>query len=265
MPLFYLWPVLQAAYFLDRRRLGAVVVTMLVSYAVALQFSPPALRTAYFLAVVVCATLVGAVVSHLKERVNGLLAGLDAAASTDPLTGLLNRRAFEAAFETELSRARRHGRPLTLAVFDLDHFKNVNDHFGHDVGDMALCRTAATLDEGRRSSDVVARVGGEEFAILFVDADERSAHVAAARIAERLGQWPDADVVHLSLSAGVAELGGALRGRVDLMRAADAALYTAKAGGRRRVVSHDGQVTLTGEPIPDLTAESRTLTPSRGT
>ena len=265
MPLFYLWPVLQAAYFLDRRRLVAVQGTMLVTYAAALQFSPPGLRTAYFLAVVVCATMVGAVVSHLKQRVNGLMAGLDAAASTDPLTGLLNRRAFETAFETELVRARRSGRPLTLAVFDLDHFKSVNDHFGHDVGDTALCRTAATLDQGRRSSDVVARVGGEEFAVLFVDADGTAGHEAAARIAERLGEWSDADVVHLSLSAGVAEFGGALQGRVDMMRAADAALYQAKAAGRRRVVSDDGQVTLTGEPAPVLTADSRTFTPSAGT
>ena len=105
MPLFYLWPLMQAAYFMDRRSLIAVEATMLVSYAVALQWSPPGQRTAYFLAVVVCTMLVAAVVSHLQRRVERLMASLDAAASTDPLTGLLNRRAFEAEFETELVRA----------------------------------------------------------------------------------------------------------------------------------------------------------------
>ncbi len=247
MPLFYLWPVLQAAYFMDRRRLIAVELTMLVTYAVALQFSPPGLRTAYFLAVVVCTSLVGAVVSHLKRRVERLVDSLDSAASTDPLTGLLNRRSFEAEFERELTRAARYERPLTLGVFDLDHFKLVNDRFGHDVGDTALCATAATLDKGRRSSDVVARLGGEEFAVLFVDTDEADAHQAAARIADDLDRGREGDSVELSISAGVAQFGGLQSGRVDLMRAADAALYEAKAGGRHRVVSHGGQVTVTGE------------------
>jgi len=265
MPLFYLWPVIQAAYFMRRRSLLAVEITMLASYAVALQFSPPGLRTAYFLAVVVCTLLVAAVIRHLQERVERLVSSLDAAASTDPLTGLLNRRAFEADFEAELVRAARYRRPLTLAVFDLDHFKSVNDHFGHDVGDTALCRTAATLDQGRRASDVVARLGGEEFAILFVDTDGAAAHDAAVRIAEQLRRWPENDMVHLSLSAGVAELGPDQNGRVDMMRAADAALYEAKAAGRRRVVSYGGQVTLTGADEAGLTAASRTRTPLPGT
>ena len=262
MPLFYLWPVLQAAYFMDRRRLVAVELTMLVTYAAALQFSPPGLRTAYFLAVVVCTSLVGAVVSHLKRRVERLVDSLDSAASTDPLTGLLNRRSFEVEFERELTRAARYERPLTLAVFDLDHFKLVNDRFGHDVGDTALCVTAATLDDARRSSDVVARLGGEEFAVLFVDTDEADAHRAAARIADDLdrGRGREGDSVELSISAGVAQFGGLQSGRVDLMRAADAALYEAKAAGRHRVVSHGGQVTVTGEdegePVP---APARTL------
>ncbi len=253
MPLFYLWPLMQAAYFLNRRQLIAVGATMLVSYAVALQFSPPGQRTAYFLAVVVCTLLVAAVVSHLQRRVERLVASLDAAASTDPLTGLLNRRAFEAEFETELVRAARYERPVTLAVFDLDHFKSVNDRFGHDVGDTALCRTAATLDRGRRASDVVARLGGEEFAVLFVDTDGPDAHRAAVRIADELARGPDGDVVGLSISAGVAELGGELKGRVDMMRAADAALYEAKAAGRRRIASHRGQVTVTGVEEPART------------
>lgn len=265
VPLFYLWPVLHAAYFLRRRTLIGLEVTMLATYAVALQWATPGQRLAYLVAVTVSSVMVGAVIYHLRTRVERLVAGLDAAASTDPLTGLLNRRAFEAEFEAELVRANRYRRPLTLAVFDLDHFKSVNDHFGHDVGDTALCRTAATLDQGRRASDVVARLGGEEFAILFVDTDGRAAHEASARIAEQLAHWPENDMVHLSISAGVAELGPELDGRVDMMRAADAALYEAKAAGRRRVVSYDGQVTLTGADEAGLTADSRTRTPLPGT
>ena len=113
----------------------------------------------------------------------------------------------------------------------------MNDRFGHDVGDTALCRTAATLDRGRRASDVVARLGGEEFAVLFVDTD------GPPPTGPRCGSptsWTGAltaTSVELSISAGVAELGGELQtGRVDLMRAADAALYEAKAAGRHRVV-----------------------------
>jgi len=257
MPLFYLWPVLHAAYFLSRRSLVAVEITMLVFYAVALQWSPPGLRMAYFVAVTVCTLMVGGVVSHLKQRVDRLVAGLDNAASTDPLTGLLNRRAFETEFERELVRAARYGRPLTLAVFDLDHFKLVNDHFGHDVGDTALCATAATLARARRDSDVVARVGGEEFAVLFVDTDEAEGHLAAVRIAEDLARDRDDDIVELSISAGLVQMGGGLTDRIALMRAADAALYTAKAAGRHRIVSHEGQVTVTREGEPE---RERTLT-----
>jgi diguanylate cyclase (GGDEF)-like protein len=226
---------------------------MLVSYAVALQWSPPGLRTAYFLAVVVCTAMVAAVVSHLKQRVDRLVTSLDAAASTDPLTGLLNRRAFEDRFEAELLRAKRYDRPLTLAVFDLDHFKLVNDRFGHDVGDTALRQTAAALDRGRRASDVVARLGGEEFAVLFAETGQAEAHLVATRIADELSRVPVGDSVHLSISAGLAELGPGLEGRVPLMRAADAALYRAKAAGRHRVVSHEYQATVIGSDEPART------------
>ncbi len=265
VPLFFIWPVLHAAYFLNRRSLIAVEATMLASYAIALQWSPPGQRMAYFLAVAVSSLMIATVIRHLRERVERLVTSLDAAASTDPLTGLLNRRAFEAEFEAELVRSARYRRPLSLAVFDLDHFKSVNDHFGHDVGDTTLCRTAVTLDRDRRASDVVARLGGEEFAILFVDTDGAAAHDAAVRVAEQLRQWPEEDVVHVSISAGVAELGPDLNGRVEMMRAADAALYEAKAAGRRRVVSNGGQVTLIGAADAGLTAASRTRTPLPGT
>ncbi len=254
MPLFYLWPLLQAAYFLDRRPMIAVEATMLVSYAVALQWSPPGQRIAYFVAVVVCTLMVAVVVGHLQRRVARLVARLDTAASTDPLTGLLNRRAFEAEFDRELVRADRYLRPLTLAVFDLDHFKGVNDEFGHARGDQALRRVAEILDSDRRGSDVVARLGGEEFAILFADTGQAEAHRAVVRIAELLGDDRPDDGVRLSVSAGLAESDGGLLERADLMRAADAALYAAKVAGRRRVVSHGGQTTVVGsfssEPWP---------------
>ena len=113
MPLFYLWPAAcRPPTSWTAAALIAVEVTMLVSYAVALQWSPPGLRTAYFLAVVVCTLLVAAVVSHLQRRVERLVGSLDAAASTDPLTGLLNRRSFEAEFETRAGACR----PLRAAA-----------------------------------------------------------------------------------------------------------------------------------------------------
>ena len=253
MPLFYLWPLLQAAYFLDRRPLIAIEATMLVTYAVALQFSPPGLRTAYFLAVVVCTAMVGGVVSHLKQRVDRLVTSLDAAASTDPLTGLLNRRAFEGEFEAELLRANRYGRPLTLAVFDLDHFKLVNDRFGHDVGDTALCRTAADAGPraprlrrrgapGRRGVRGAVRGHGPGRGPPGGGPDRRRALAGPGR-----GLRPPVD------QRRGCRAGPGLEDRVELMRSADAALYQAKAAGRHRVVSHDAQATVTGSDEPART------------
>ena len=120
-------------------------------------------------ALLVAALLIGV----MRARSEQLIARLYEAARTDPLTGLLNRRGFRELLDLELERARRRGEPMALVVGDIDHFKEVNDRSGHPVGDAALRRTADLLTRGVRQIDAAARVGGEEFALVLSDTDDR--------------------------------------------------------------------------------------------
>jgi diguanylate cyclase (GGDEF)-like protein len=156
------------------------------------------------------------------------------AARTDALTGLANRRELAERFDHEQERALRHGTPLALLVADLDHFKAVNDRHGHEQGDRVLRAVGQVLAEQCRSVDVVARLGGEEFAVLMPNTDLEGATDVAERLRRHVGRALAASPVPVTMSLGVAacplasDLGGALR-------AADAALYDAKRRGRDRV------------------------------
>lgn len=178
-----------------------------------------------------------------EEARERLLAELAARATTDALTGLKNRRAASEALGAEIERARRYNRPLAIALFDLDHFKKVNDDFGHEAGDHVLRAFARVLENTARSTDVVARWGGEEFLAIVHEADLDAARVfgervrtglaAANPLAEILEDRP-AMVRPITSSAGVT----ALRPEDDadaIVRRADEALYAAKKEGRDRV------------------------------
>ena len=242
---FYLWPLLGTAYFLTRRE-GLIALALAWStFAVALLgWSPPGLRLAMFMATAVSTSVVAVVMRLLRERHDRLLAELHRSAETDPLTGLLNRRAFDAALARELSRARRTGLPMTLAVFDLDYFKQVNDRFGHAVGDEVLVRFGELLARGARQIDVVARVGGEEFAVILPGTAPQGALRYATRMVVGLRAEPLEDGSSLSASAGLAGYGGRLDTSDALLLAADRALYEAKAAGRGRVAVHGGRVSV---------------------
>ena len=158
--------------------------------------------------------------------------------SCDYLTGIANRRAFFDAAELELERAKRSPRPLSLILFDADHFKAVNDRFGHPAGDEVLRHLADTLASTFRQIDVVARIGGEEFAVLLPS----TAIEDAMAVAVRLQKLIEAQMVHVeghdiryTLSGGIAAMGPEVNGLADLMKRADQALYAAKANGRNRV------------------------------
>ena len=110
-------------------------------------------------------------------------------AETDPLTGLANRRAFEARLEAEVLHARRTGAPLSVAVLDLDHFKEVNDRHGHEEGDRTLRTLAARMRSATRASDVIARVGGEEFAWLLPATTAEGARALAERLRRIIADW----------------------------------------------------------------------------
>lgn len=158
---------------------------------------------------------------------------------TDPLTRVSNRRRLESDLKSEVARSLRYGHPLSLVMVDIDHFKAVNDDFGHQTGDEVLKQVAAALTADRRETDSVYRFGGEEFAVLLRETDD----VGAAEVAERLRNRIPRLVAQANVSRevtaslGVATVGGRIVSPEQLVAAADKALYQAKKRGRNRVVS----------------------------
>lgn len=194
-------------------------------------------------------------VRHGLEAANAELLRLS---TTDSLTQLANRRRFDRLLDEEIRRARRSGSPLSVLLADIDHFKRVNDSYGHPFGDECLRQVAAVLAAHcQRAGDVAARYGGEEFVVLLpgLDAGQaialaESIRCAITQLQLQHGEQP----VALTISLGVATLTPALVAPVDLLAAADAALYQAKNGGRNRVVLAPDCVTeyvkaITPQPV----------------
>lgn len=160
------------------------------------------------------------------------------AASTDYLTGLANRRTMTNAGESRFSASREGGRSMALAVVDIDHFKSVNDRYGHDIGDGALKHVAAQLEAACREAELPARQGGEEFVVLLDHITEDQAHAAGERLRQAVESvaFNTRDLaLNLTVSIGVAVLKQDDPDFDNLLRRADEALYAAKAGGRNRV------------------------------
>ena len=164
-------------------------------------------------------------------------AALEHLATRDPLTSLLNQRVFREQLRSEIARAVRHDVPLSIAILDLDHFKEINDRFGHPVGDRVLVEVADRLRHLVRDGEHIARIGGEEFAWILPNTDAEGAYAAGERAREAIAATPYAGVGPLTLSVGVCELAcaGDLEG---LYQQADQALYTAKQQGRNRTVRY---------------------------
>lgn len=185
---------------------------------------------------------------------NGVRAQLANMVLTDPLTGCLNRRGFDNSLTRELGRAGRAGSEFALLAIDLDHFKAVNDNYGHIAGDAVLRAVGSLLMTSARAGDVVARVGGEEFAVLLADTGAEGAHLFAGRICERIAAHPFAigavqREVRITMSVGVAV--SSMRGAADygqlLWSRADDALYEAKRAGRNCVRLWSGLTRRSGD------------------
>ena len=157
-------------------------------------------------------------------------------ALTDGLTGLYNRRHATKRLEEEIARARRSGSGLCVAMCDVDHFKAINDEFGHGAGDRVLQQIASSLTEYVRRNDIVARWGGEEFLVIFSEIKLTAARIVAERLRGRLAQMPQVEggPEKITVSIGLAMLGDATNAE-HLIEQADQALYRAKARGRNRV------------------------------
>ncbi len=168
-------------------------------------------------------------------RTQRLLDMLSRRAHIDGLTGLWNRRHFDARLAEHLAAAKRTGQPLSLALCDLDRFKAINDTFGHPAGDAVLQRFAAIVSDTLRESDIACRFGGEEFIVILpgADAEQAAAVMERVRLALAAERWPRHPERAVTASFGVVLVGD--RSAADAISAADAALYRAKSGGRNRV------------------------------
>lgn len=160
-------------------------------------------------------------------------------ATVDGMTGIYNRRHFLELADREWNRARRYGRAVSFLMIDIDHFKAINDELGHEIGDRMIVHLASLARSCKRDCDVLARIGGEEFAILLPETTMEQALAVAERLRHHVAGMPLVEVPKpfcATVSIGVATASSDTTGVSDLMKAADQALYSAKRGGRNRVV-----------------------------
>jgi diguanylate cyclase (GGDEF)-like protein/putative nucleotidyltransferase with HDIG domain len=236
---FYLWIFLYSAYFFTTTEMAIQIAYVGVTYGALLGARPPdGGIPAWWLVGMGTLVVAAILIRVMRERVELLIAQLYDAARTDPLTKLSNRRGFRELLDLELARARRSGTRLTVVAGDLDHFKEVNDRSGHQVGDAVLKRVARLFEHGKRKIDAVARVGGEEFALALPDTDEHGAFMMVERLRCQLRDEFAHDVAPVTISFGLASYPEHGETAASLLRAADEALYAAKGSGRNRTVLH---------------------------
>jgi diguanylate cyclase (GGDEF)-like protein len=236
--MYLAWVVVAAALFLDTRLILAHGALSIAAYAFVLAqlegtdgLDPLKIAMAAGTALVILIVM-GGIAGQLRE----VLRQLESAASTDPLTGLLNRRALEEACDVELSRAARRGFGVGVVMLDLDGFKRYNDDHGHQAGDIALQRLSRVLVDATRAIDHVGRVGGEEFAIIAPESGTAGTLALAERLRRAVEiEFSGADA--LTASCGIASYPENGPDRYALIGAADSALYEAKALGRNRAIA----------------------------
>jgi diguanylate cyclase len=182
---------------------------------------------------------------NTREQLNQMHAELERAqqmAVSDALTGLPNRRGLDGVLAREIARARRHKTELCIAVLDVDHFKRINDAHGHDVGDLALKHLAATIRAAVRETDVLARLGGEEFVLVLPDTPLVGAEFTMNRLLRTAQSTP---LTHASKQITVAFSAGLARWQAEepaeaIIKRADQAMYRAKSAGRGMVMVDEG-------------------------
>jgi len=235
--LFSIWVTVSAFYFFHPAY--GVLCTGLASacYLVALLIGPhDGLIELDWVMMTGALFVAGVLVGRLRSRVEVLVDELGAAARTDPLTGLANRREFASRLREEIFRANRDGSTLSVIALDLDGLKTINDRSGHQAGDRVLERIGAALLRQCRAVDRLARIGGDEFAIIAAGAGQDEAQVLSQRLQWALEEEFHADSTAVTMSVGIASHPDHARDLEALQEAADQALYTAKRRGGDCVV-----------------------------
>jgi diguanylate cyclase (GGDEF)-like protein len=250
---FYLfWVVLAASYLFGGKLAAAHALLACAVYGLVIlgrdDVQLPALKWTIASGTLLVAA---AVMALLGGQVAQLVSQLDALARTDSLTGLATRRVFEERLSAELERAARTGRALSVVLLDLDWFKEFNDRFGHGAGDRALILLADALRRAARTDDVVARLGGEELAVLAPKADEREGLLLAERLRGEVSAAFAREPAHLTISCGIASFPAHGVTSGELLHGADRARYEAKDQGRNRsvVFSHAGEHRVEPEQV----------------
>lgn len=231
--IFYAVPVFVAAWYAGRRESFFVCAAsglagFAVAYVTSEHFSSP--FVAYWNAAVRFGFII--LLAHVVAAFKNSFAQERELARTDYLTGAFNGRSFGETAAAEIARARRHSHPFSVAYIDVDDFKQVNDRQGHSAGDRLLKAVADGLRRNVRGVDTVARIGGDEFAVLMPETDAHAAQVAMRRTRRRLLEetrragWP------VTISVGVVTFDHAPDSVDDLLRAADDCMYSAKRGGK---------------------------------
>jgi diguanylate cyclase (GGDEF)-like protein len=270
-PSFLLWPTVLLAYFSRTRVVVAIVIEAVVALGLAVLFHPNGtalmqsdvtLREhldsgiAAFLVGGIQIVVLTGVVHTMTQSQSALRRRLLCAAQTDPLTGLLNRRGLEPPLRRLLWRSGPVATRVSIALIDLDHFKRINDSYGHHEGDQALERAAQALVDASREGDLVARIGGEEFVVVLPGADALDAENYARRVAATLATHP---FMSLSISVGICEGHYSNGDAGKLLSLADRAMYAAKDAGRSRPAVWAPDEIVVGQPFHRDAPSKRTV------
>jgi diguanylate cyclase (GGDEF)-like protein len=236
---FYVWVFLYASYVLTAKETAVQMAYAGLAYGALLALREPSGGIAeWWLVGMGTLAVTALLIRSLRGRVESLIGRLYESARTDPLTGLTNRSGFRELLDLELERARRASSEMTLLIGNLDRFKEVNDRAGREAGDTALRRVAKALREGKRQLDGLARVGGEEFALVLPDTGGTEGMMVAERLRERVSEELAEGSVPVTISFGVASFPTHGHTASSLVRAAEEALYAAKLAGTDRSVLH---------------------------
>jgi len=260
----YMWPVLWSTFFFGRRGAIVIVACVAVAHAVTL-LALPAISSypGRWVDVMVSVSVVAGVVLTLVRRNDLLLTQLTGEARTDKLTGLLNRRGFDERAALELARARREDSSIAITAFDVDHFKRINDEWGHEIGDQVLARIGELLAAQSRDIDIAARFGGEEFVVLLPGSTTADADAFTERVRRALAASGSTELPAVRISAGV-HAAVAPDGIETMLQGADFALYRAKRAGRNRTVVFERSVSPFATAPPERRPRAGAVLDGRG-